>query len=112
MAFAEHDFGLSISDKQGVTRRDHLRQVQKTIGRPPEGLVGPPFPDRLSYLWEAFLSLHSGRTYGAMAPNPLSWSDIKAWNDLMDANLKEWDVRAIKALDMLWLKIMGEARNG
>jgi hypothetical protein len=41
-------------------------------------------------------------------PNPLSWADIKAWDDLMRAGLKEWEVRAIKALDMVWLKVMSE----
>lgn len=111
MDFAEHDFGLAVTDKAGVSRREHLQQVQKTLGRPPEGLVGPPFPDRCAYLWDAFLSLHSGRTYGAMAPNPLTWVDIKAWDDLMNAGLKEWDIRVIKALDLLWMRVMGEARN-
>lgn len=111
IAYAEHDFGLSVTDKNGVTRRAHLQQVQKSLGRPPADLVGPPFPERLAYLWDAFLSLHSGRTYGAMAPNPLSWVDIKSWNDLMGADMKEWEVRAVKALDLLWLRVTAEARK-
>lgn len=46
-------------------------------------------------------------------PLPLSWSDIKAWDDLMRADLQEWEVRAIKMLDLLWLKAMNEdASNG
>lgn len=46
-----------------------------------------------------------------MAPNPLSWVDIKSWNDLMGADMKEWEVRAIKALDLLWLRVTAEARK-
>jgi hypothetical protein len=58
-----------------------------------------------------FLSLHSGRSYSMGGPNPLSWSDIKAWDDLMRTGLKEWEVRAIKALDLIWLKTMGEGNS-
>jgi len=80
----------------------------KATGKPPEGLIGPPFPDRYAHIWSSFLDLHTGRSYGANGPNPLSWSDVKAWDDLMDVGLKEWEVRAIKALDLLWLRVMGE----
>jgi hypothetical protein len=86
--------------------------VEKSIGRTPEGLIGPDMPEEMIHVWDAFLSLHSGRTYGMNAPNPLSWVDIKAWDDLMRADMKEWEVRAVKALDGLWLRIMAEARNG
>jgi hypothetical protein len=91
--------------------RDHLLQVRKVTGRSPKGLIGPPFPDRYAPIWETFLSLHSGRSYSMGGPNPLSWSDIKAWDDLMRAGLKEWEVRAIKALDMIWLQSVGEGES-
>jgi hypothetical protein len=39
MDFAEHEFGLSKRDDKGVTLRDHLLQVQKSLGRPPKGLA-------------------------------------------------------------------------
>lgn len=55
-----------------------------------------------------FLDLHTGRSYGPGGPNPLAWADIKAWNDLLRLDLKEWEVRAIKALDLLWLRVLGE----
>jgi hypothetical protein len=112
MDFAEHEFGLSKRDDKGVTLRDHLLQVQKSLGRPPKGLVGPPFPDRYAHLWTMFIDLSSGRSYSSGGPNPLSWSDIKAWDDLMRAGLQEWEVRSVKALDLLWLKKMNEADNG
>lgn len=88
--------------------RAYLEQVAKATGKPPTELIGPPFPDRYAHIWETFLSLHSGRSYNMGGPNPLSWSDIHAWNVLMRAGLKEWEVRAIKALDNLWLRTMGE----
>jgi hypothetical protein len=80
----------------------------KVTGKPPKDLIGPPFPDRYAHIWGYFLDLHNGRSYGMSGPNPLSWSDIKAWDDLMAIGLKNWEVRAIKALDLLWLRVMGE----
>jgi hypothetical protein len=82
--------------------------VLKVTGETPPELIGPEFPNRYAPIWEMFLSIHSGRSYSMGDPNPLSWSDIKAWNDLMRANLKDWEVRAIKALDMVWMRVMGE----
>lgn len=82
--------------------------MKKATGRTPEELIGPTFPERLTHVWEMFLNLHMGRTYSMGSPNPLSWSDIKAWDDLMRVGLKEWEVRAIKALDMAWLSALGE----
>jgi hypothetical protein len=108
IAFAEHTFRLSKTDKKGVTKRAHLLQVAKTLGRKPAALIGPPLPERADYLWQMFHDLHSGRSYSSGGPNPLSWSDIKAWDDLMEVGLKDWEVRVIKALDSLWLRVNGE----
>ena len=41
-------------------------------------------------------------------PDALSWSDIHAWNTLTRSGLKDWEVRVIKSLDLLWLRIMRE----
>lgn len=76
--------------------------------RTPEGLIGPPLPERVAYLWDAFLDIHAGRSYGMNGPNPLSWSDIAAWNELFSMGLKDWEVRVIKTLDLLWLRVMSE----
>lgn len=95
-----------------MSNRAHLLQVQKSLGRAPEGLIGPAFPDRYAHIWDMFIDLHSGRSYSGSGPNPLSWADIKAWNDLMDVGLTESEVRALKALDNTWLDSQQEGDNG
>jgi hypothetical protein len=77
-------------------------------GRTPPDLIEPPFPDRTAHIWQAFVDLHSGRSYSANGPNPLTWSDMQAWAALMGLDLKEWEIRVIKALDGVWLQVMGE----
>lgn len=91
--------------------RAHLEQVAKTLKRTPKDLIGPPLPDRYEHLWYAFLDLHGGRSYNGMGANPLSWTDILAWDTLTNAGLQEWEVRVIKALDALWLRMTNEGQD-
>lgn len=88
-----------------------MQQVAKVTGKSLPDLELPPFPDRIAHVWMAFLDLHAGRSYGMHGPNPLSWPDIKAWNDLMREDLKEWEIRAIRALDTVWLQVVSEGRD-
>jgi hypothetical protein len=69
-------------------------------------------PERLRYLWDMFLDIQTGRTYGMDGPQPLSWREIKAWDDLTETGLQEWEVRVIRMLDATWLRVVQEARNG
>lgn len=85
-----------------------LLAVAEKTGEVPEELCGPPFPDRYGHIWSAFTEIHAGRSYSANGPNPLSWTDIDAWNRLFSQDLKDWEIRAIKALDLVWLRTMNE----
>lgn len=96
MAWAREEFRLAKPDKNGTPLRAHLQAAG--IEQPNE----MPFPDPLSYLWEWFMELGSGRT-GGFGPNPLTWEGISAWCDLTGTRLSPWEVRAIKALDCAYL---------
>jgi hypothetical protein len=85
-----------------------LERVAAVTGEVPEELHGPPFPDRYAHIWNVFLEIHTGRSYSANGPNPLSWSDIRAYDSLFSLSLQDWEIRAIKALDLVWLRAMGE----
>ena len=106
-AYAEHDFPLAKTHN-GATLREMLERVAAVTGEAPEELNGPPFPDRYAHVWSAFLEIHTGRSYSSNGPNPLSWADIEAWDRLFKQGLKDWEIRAIKALDLVWLRAMGE----
>ena len=90
-----------------MSKREHLEQVAKQTGRD-DILAGPPIPDCASHVWELFLELHKGRTYGMSGPNPLSYGDIAAWCNLTGIALSSWEVGVIKTLDMAWMKAMNE----
>ena len=96
---------LAKPDQNGVTEREHLEQIERQIGRPPEGLEGPEFPSLLANVWSAFIRLSQARTQGMSGPNPITFEQIKAWKELTEYPLSPREVEVVKQLDSLWLKV-------
>ena len=90
----------------GVSRRDHLKQVQAWSE------LEPPveFPELLSHVWVSFIELHNARASGGMGPSSITYEAIESWMRVTGSILLPWEVEAIKRLDMTWLKVNREAR--
>lgn len=101
--FAEHEFSISKPDKNGISEREHLEQVERQTGRRPKALEGPSFPVLLSHIWSAFITLNSARTAGFSGVNPITYEQIKAWKELTDTPLSSWEVEAIKRVDVVYI---------
>lgn len=85
--------------------------MEKQIGHPPEDLTKHvKVPDNGEYVWSAFLSLHSGRSYGFNGPEPLTFDNMLAWCKLTGNFLSPWQVDAVKRLDNIFLKVQN--KNG
>lgn len=69
-----------------------------------EELIVPPFPEPIRPLWNKFLSLHEGRTYGINGVNPISYVDMDAWMRVTGNSLDSWEVDAIMKIDKAWIK--------
>lgn len=95
---------MSRQDQKGVTTRQHLEFVEKSTGRRPKELEGPQLPPLMSPTWYSFLSLRSGIASGFNGPEPIPYTEIKAWCDLTDNELHPLEVEWIKMLDGLYLK--------
>lgn len=103
--FAAHQFDLSqaIGD-HGVTKREHLQQVQRQTGETPTDLQGPQCPPALEYIWQWFLELHQSRGHSMNGPLPLSHQELAAWAQLTQRPLSILEVRLLKSLDQQWLE--------
>jgi len=104
LEYAEHEFKLSKTDKDGVSARDHLEQIERQTGKRPKELDGPQFPTVISYIWSAFCSLSGTRSAGFSGPNPLSYTEIKAWMELTQTYLNPEEVKAVVKLDNMYLR--------
>jgi hypothetical protein len=67
----------------------------------------PEIPAAGQHLWSWFWDLNSGRQSG-MGINPLSWSDIKAWEELTRNRLSPWQARVIRSMDRVYLEVAHE----
>jgi hypothetical protein len=97
---------------EGVPLRLHLEQEEKVTGVAPEELRLPDFPDVARHVWDHFLSIHQGRSYGINGPNPISFQDIHFWSQLTGWTLSPWEVSTIKKLDVVFLSKKEEPDDG
>jgi hypothetical protein len=95
---------MNFPDKDGVSERVRLEQIQQQLGEQLEELIPPPFPEPLTGYWESFLELHSARGSGEGGPDPLSFSEIKAWAELSNHAPSNRELTCIRTLDRLYLK--------
>lgn len=83
-----------MPNSKGTTFRQHWAQIEKTLGRRPKGA-----PDEIAlnpdvaYLWSTFSTLFNG--------SPLTFTEIKAYTELMKIELKPFEVEALKRLDRI-----------
>jgi hypothetical protein len=87
-----------------------LLQVEKQIGKTPEGLKGPKFPFIMREYWEIFLTLNSTRTAGFSGVNPLSFQEMKNYCDLSGISLSLKDIDIIKRLDGVYMRVMNSVK--
>lgn len=87
------------TDKNGTTTREHLEQVGRQTGRMPDEYYGPELPELLESTWGMFLEINTGRQQG-----PLSFEGIKAYCDLTGQVIYNWQLDAIKRLDIIWMR--------
>ena len=95
--------------KDGPTVRESLQQVEDASGHRPMELDPPDFPDALEHVWGWFHELHGARTSG-MQPNPISWSEIKAWAELTHTEPTPWEARLLRRLDEAFLTEVAKAK--
>lgn len=60
-------------------------------------------PEAGRELLDAFAALSRARSYGPLGPNPISYTEITAWCNLMRVPLAPHHVEIITALDEVWM---------
>ncbi len=105
-AWAEFNFKLNLPDKDGITEREHLEQVERQIGRRLEALEPPTdFPLLLAHVWSAFITLSNTRGSGFSGPSPITYTEIQSWKEATQTPLHTWELEAIKRLDVVYMGV-------
>ena len=68
----------------------------------------PELPASCFNIWKIFVDLHNARPSGGMGVSPVLYSEIKAYCDLHNEGLEEWELYLIRAFDKVVLDIYSE----
>ena len=98
--FAKQEFELGRKLGNSGTLRDQLNSVWRQTGIKPKGLEQlKELPEACTQVWKWFIDLNNSRSSNGFGVNPLSYSDIKAYFDLMGIEIEEWELHLIKRID-------------
>ena len=75
-------------------------QLEKTSKKKQPGLIPPPFPDILNYIWSWYNELAGARGSGGFGPLPIAFAEIYAWSRLMGIDISPWEVVLIRKIDV------------
>ena len=103
MLFAENELALNEKQGDGASLRHHLESVERQTGVTPEQLNLVPFPETLEFIWRDFLELNDARTSNGYTLNAISYTEIDAWNRLMNKSITAQEISIIKRLDGVFL---------
>jgi hypothetical protein len=77
-----------------------LNSVWRQTGVKPKELEDVvELPESSFQVWKWFIDLHNSRTSNGFGVNPISYTEIKAYFDLIDIKPEEWEVTLIKLFD-------------
>lgn len=106
--------------RKSGTRRDNLESARKQLvkfGRPTDHLdaqlKAPPLSPGTDYLLGHFNRVNRSRAQGMNGPLPTSFTELKAFCELMDISLDPWEVETLQAMDAAYLEatyeVIGES---
>lgn len=108
---AERVFELDKPDPNGTPIRDHLMAALAQGASHPLLENPPPMPAAAAHVWTWFQDLNAGRSGNGFGPNPLSWSEIGEWTRLRGIRPRDWELRALRALDALYLRVFAPKKG-
>lgn len=109
-AYIRWSVKLSVTDRNGVSRRIQLLDLRKQLvkfGKPvdkvDEQLTPPEVALGAEYLINIFFELSSGRGQTMSGPAALQYSELAAYANLTGEPLEPWEVKLIKVMDNAYL---------
>ena len=105
MKFAEREFA-GLTKVGSASLSAHIAVAEKMLKKKLKSVASKhtnQCPDKARHIWEWFLELHSQRTAGGFAQNPISFVDIEAWARLTGRIARSWEVKALVGIDQLFL---------
>ncbi len=100
----KHIIEYDSPDDRGITKREMLIQAGK-------GVKAQAPPKCVDHVWAWFWELNGARSSNGFGYDPVSYIEIKAWSELVQANPQDWEIRMIKAMDSTFLAETNKRAN-
>jgi len=105
---------LRFSDDGELEELQRVAESRAKKGLSTPSIDNAPLIDEdLFDVWNAFCDLGQTRTYG-FGPNPIQLTEIETWlrlNEIRSSEDKQFYLKAIKSLDVYWLKTIAEKKR-
>ena len=109
IAFCKQEFELGSG---GNSLRAKLEQVEKQTGKRPKELDElVEFPASMMYQWSYFIALHNKRSSNGFGINPISYTEMQAYFNLIGYRPEEWEIDLISKLDSTVLQVHSEQQE-
>ena len=108
LAYAEREIRLGLRLKDGTRQGDHVLAEYRRDKVWPEGWEPVECAEEAKYLWSYFCKMSLRRTSNGFKPNPLSHSEVVAWQSRARIRLEVWEEEAIDALEALYISMHAE----
>ena len=109
--YATAVFRLETPDKDGVSQRSKMEQVEKSSGKRPAALDHDPMPEAANDAWAAWLDLHAGRTQNGMGISPVSWLDLDAWSRMRGHKPTYTELELIRTIDRAFCEVQAKGSD-
>jgi hypothetical protein len=73
------------------------------IAANPVEFTAEPLPIGGERLWMLFFDLSNARSYGFSGPDAISWTAIKAYDEMTGADIERWEAAALRTMDNAYL---------
>lgn len=67
-------------------------------------------PEGCTHVWRWFIDLHNARSGNGFGANPINYTEIKSYFDLLSIAPCEWEIDLIRKLDNEMLTAMAPAK--
>ena len=103
LRFAESNFVLDKFEEDGHSLRIHLMSAWRQFGVKPKQLDIKLPPQSILYLWDTYWKLRNRQALGMNGHNPIGWLEIKAFMEVTNTKLENWEIEVLTNLDNSFL---------
>ena len=95
---------------EGNSTASKMIEVNRRASRLPRSEREPPFPLHDAYLFQVFQELNAARSHNGFGYNPLTYTELYAYQAMTGTVLNAWQVKMLMRIDQIFLAASAKAQ--